>query len=85
MANLKKIIVQVKTETNCLAYALLLAIATLTNEPNYKAYIQGRKVYPKVSQLLETTCISLHNDGEIPELECFHAHFRQYMIVVYTG
>ena len=42
MAPLKKSIVQVKTETNCLTHALIIAIANLTNNPNYKAYIKGR-------------------------------------------
>ena len=44
---LKKSIVQVKSERNFLAHALI-AIAKLTNDPNYKANIQGRKIYPKV-------------------------------------
>ena len=43
MAHLRKSIVQVKSETNCLAHALIIAIAKLTNNPSYKAYIQGRK------------------------------------------
>ena len=34
IAHLKKSIVQVKTETNCLANALIIAIAKLTNDPN---------------------------------------------------
>ena len=42
MAPLKKSIVQVKTETNCLTHALIIAIANLTNNPNYKPYIKGR-------------------------------------------
>ena len=37
MVYLKKRIVQVKTETNCLAHALIIAIAKLTKDPNYKA------------------------------------------------
>jgi hypothetical protein len=37
MAHLKKSIIQVKTETNCMAYALIIAIAKIKNDPNYKA------------------------------------------------
>ena len=85
MAHLKRSIIQVKTETNSLAHALIIAIAKLTNDPNYKAYIQGRKIYPVVSNLLETTGINLENGGGIPELERFQDHFRQCKIVVYTG
>jgi hypothetical protein len=45
MAHLKKSIVEVKAETNCLAHALIIAVAKVTNDPNYKAYRQGRKYY----------------------------------------
>ena len=37
MAHFKKNIVQVKTEKNCLAHALIIAIAKLTNDPDYVA------------------------------------------------
>ena len=84
MAHLKTSIIEVKTETNSLAHALIIAIAKLTNDPYYRAYRMGRKIYPKVSQLLETTGISLDNGREIPDLECFQDHFRQYKIVVYA-
>ena len=47
--------------------------------------MHGRKIYPKVDQLLATTGISLDNGGGIPELERFQDHFRHYKIVVYTG
>ena len=36
MAHLKKSIIEVKTEKNCLAHALIIAIAKITNDPNYK-------------------------------------------------
>ena len=49
-------------------------------DPNYKVYIQGLNIYPKVS-----AGIGLANGGGIPELERFLEHFRQYKIVVYTG
>ena len=85
VAHLNKSIVQVKSETNCVAHALIIAIAILTKDPNYKAYIQGRKIYPKVDQLLAATGISLGNGGGIPELERFQDHFRHCEIFVYTG
>ena len=85
MEHLKKNIAKVKAETNCLAHALIIAIAKLTNNPNYKACIKGRKIYPKVAQLLATTGISLDNGGGNPELERFENHFRQYKVLVYTG
>ena len=85
MALLKKSILQVQAETNSLAQALIIAIAKLTNDTNYKAYRKGRKIYPKVDQLLAATGISLDNGGGIPELERFQDHLGQYKIVVYTG
>ena len=44
MANVKKRIVEVRAVQNCLAHALVIAIAKVDNDPNYKAYIQGRKI-----------------------------------------
>ena len=85
MAHLKKSIVQVKSETNCLSHALIIAIAKVTEDPNYKAYMPERKIYPRVDQQLVATGISLENGGGIPELERFQDHFRHYKIVVYTG
>ena len=38
IARLKKSIEQVKSETNCLAHALIIAITKVTNDPNYAAY-----------------------------------------------
>jgi hypothetical protein len=83
MAHLKSII-EVKTETNCPAHSLIIAIAKITLDPNYKVYMQGRKIYPVVHNLLATTGISLENGVGIPELEKFQDHFSQYE-VVYTG
>ena len=85
IAHLRSSIVQVKSETNRLAHALINAIARATNGPNYKTYSKGLKIYPRVAQLLAATYISLDNGGGIPELERFHDHFRHYKIVVYTG
>ena len=83
MAQLKRSIVKVVAEENCLAHALIIAVARLTNDPNYKAYIQGRKILPKVRELLEVTGVDLSNGGGIPELTAFQRHFSQYKIVVY--
>ena len=82
MAHLKKSIIQVKAETDSLAHPLIITIAKLTNDPDYKAYRKGRKIFPKVSNLLKTTGVNLDNVGGIPELERFQDHFWQYKIVV---
>jgi len=85
MAHLKRSIVEVKAEENCLAHALIIAIARLKNDPNYKAYRQGNKIRPVVQNLLETTGINLHRGGGIRELERFQDHFKEYRIVVFAG
>jgi hypothetical protein len=46
MAHLKKSIVEVKAEENCLAHALVIAMAKVKNDPDYKAYRKGRKSCP---------------------------------------
>jgi len=85
MADLKQCIVEVNSEKNCLAHALIIAIWRVDNDPNYKAYRQGRKVRPLVRNLLKTTGIDLSNGAGIPELVRFQKHFRDYRIVVCQG
>jgi hypothetical protein len=85
MAHLKRSIIEVKTETNCLAHALVIAIAKLKYDPDYNSYRRGYKIHQAVHNLLATTGINLDNGGGIQELEQFLEHFNQYKIVVYTG
>ena len=66
MARLKTSIVEVKAEENCLAHALIISIAKVENDPDYKTYRQGRKIRQVVQTLLETTGIDLSNGGGIP-------------------
>jgi hypothetical protein len=40
--------VKVKAETNCQAHALVIAIAKITNDQNYKSYRDGWKIGPVV-------------------------------------
>ena len=44
MVHLKRSIAEVRAEENCLAHALIIAISSLNNDPNIKAYRQGRKM-----------------------------------------
>jgi hypothetical protein len=84
MAHLKTSNVKVKAEEICLAHALVICIATLTNDPDYKAYSQGRKIRSVVDHLLMTKGIDLTNGG-VPELMKFQEHFKEYRIVVFGG
>jgi hypothetical protein len=59
MADLKRSIIVVKAEQNCLAHALIIAIARVNDDPNYKAYRDGYKIRPEVDNLLQTTEIDL--------------------------
>ena len=59
MVHLKRSIIEVKAETHFLVHALIIAIARITNDPNYKAYQQERGIIPEVQHLLQTTGIDL--------------------------
>jgi hypothetical protein len=75
MAHLKRGIIQIKATENCLAHALIIAIAKIRNDPNYNSYRYGYKIYPAVHALLEETGIELKAGGGIPELIKFQEHF----------
>jgi len=68
MAHLKTSIVEVKAEENCLAHALVIFIAKVENDPDYKLYRQGRRIRQVVQTLIETTGIDLSNGAGILEL-----------------
>jgi len=85
LAHLKTSIVKVKSKTNCLAHALIIAIARITNDPNYKSYRDGFKLGPVVRQLLESTGINHDQGGSIRELTQFQEYFKEYRIVVFSG
>jgi hypothetical protein len=85
MAHLKHSIIKVKTETNFLAHALIIAIARLTNDPNYKSFRQGYKILQEVQHLLQTTGIDLQNGEGVNELQRFQDHLTEFKFVVYGG
>jgi len=64
MVHLKRSIVQVKAENNCLAHALVIAKAKVDSDPNYNSYRRGYKIRPVVESLLETAGIDLRAVGE---------------------
>lgn len=85
LVHLKRSIVEVKAEKDCLAYALLIGITKVTGYPNYTSYRKGRKIDPFVRQLLETTGVNLDGGAGIRELSQFQEHFKEYTIVVCAG
>lgn len=56
----------------------------LTNASNYHACRQGRKVLPRVRELLQVKGVYLSNGGIIPELTELQRHFSNYCVVVYS-
>jgi hypothetical protein len=85
MVDIKRSIIEVKARENCLAHALVIAIAKATNDPNYNSLGRGYKIRPAVQNLLATTGIDLSQGAGIPEIERFQEHFGEYKIVVYEG
>ena len=85
MAHVKHSIINVKAESNCLAHALIIAIAQLTKDPNYRSYHDGRRIRPEVQHLLQTMGINLENGGGVHEIQQFQDNFSEYKIVVYGG
>jgi len=85
MAHLKGSIVELKAEENCLAHVLIIEIARVENDANYKSHRQGRKIRPVVQTSLQETGIDPTNGAGIPELIRFQGHFRDSKIFVYQG
>ena len=87
LAHVKRSVLEVKAEENCLAHALVIAVAKLENDHKYTSYRRGCKIGPAVQQLLEKSGIELKNGGAgLPELIKFQLYFTsQYRIVVYSG
>jgi hypothetical protein len=83
MTHLKRSIVEVNTEENCLAHALVMAMVRVTNVPDYQAYEKGRKkILSKARELLQAAFVDLSRGGGIPELQAFQHHISEYRIVV---
>jgi hypothetical protein len=54
MAHIKHSIVEVHARENCLAHALVIVMAYITNDLNYQSYRKGRKkILPKIRELLQ--------------------------------
>jgi hypothetical protein len=85
MALTKNGIVRVNTEKNCLAHAVIIAIARVDNDPNCDSYRKGRKIRPEVDSLLQATGVDLTWGGKISELGSFQQYFYdRYKTVVYN-
>ena len=84
-AHLKKSIVEVKTEDNYLAHALIIAISRLNDDSKYESYRKSWNIRSAVQNVFETTGIDLSNYAGIPEFVRFQEYLHEYQIVVYRG
>ena len=66
MARKEKSVVEVKQAGNCLAHAIIIAIAKMENYPMYVAYRRGYKILPVVQKLLDKPGIVLSGGRGIP-------------------
>jgi hypothetical protein len=67
--------VELKAAENCLDHAIIITIAKVEDNADYKTYVQGRKIRPVVQKLLAETGIFQSEGGEISELIKFQDTF----------
>jgi len=72
-----KIIIEVKATENCLAHALIIAIARVDNDSNSESYRKCWKIRPVLRDMLEKTGIDLSSGSGIPELARFQEQSRE--------
>jgi len=84
MIAIKKIIVTVKTALNCLAYALIIAMAHINGDPKYQSYRDGKGLKIPVEDLLKASGVDLSNGGVFEEFRQFQDHLSDYKIIVFV-
>ena len=85
ISTIKKSIVFVKAAFYCLARALVIAIASLNEDPKYKSYRNGRGMTQPVETLLNSSGIKLCNAGGFKKLQKFQEYLSDNKIFVYDG
>ena len=63
MVYLKLSIIEVKAKTDCLAHALIIAIARITNDPDYNSYRLGYKILQRFNIYFRQQ-VSIYNTAE---------------------
>jgi len=81
---IKKGIVRVKAAINCLAYALIIAMARVNGDPKYQLY-RHSKGLKKPVHVLKPSGVDLSNGVVIEELRQFQDHLSGYQIIVFDG
>ena len=77
VVQVKRSIIEVRAEENCLAHALVIAIARLHNDPYYKAYSQGRKIRTVVPRITRDNRYGFEERCRIPEIARFQEHCHE--------
>jgi len=85
MSAIKKSIVTVKAAINCLAYALIIAMARVNGDPKYQSYRDGYGLKKIVEELFMASGVDLSNDRGFEELRQFQDHLSDYQIIVFHG
>ena len=85
MSTIKTSIVTVTAAINCLAHALIIAIARVNCDPKYKSYRNGRGMQQPVEDLLKASGVNLRNAGGFDELQQLQQYLLDYKIIVYDG
>jgi hypothetical protein len=85
LSGIKKSIVVVKAVINCLAYALVIAIAQCNDDPKYGSYRNGYCLKKPVEELLKASGVDLTNGGGLEELQQFQQYLSDYKIIVFDG
>jgi len=85
MSAIKKSIVTVKAALNCLAYALIIAMARVNGDPKYQSYRHGSGLKKPVEDLLKASGVDLSNGGSFEEIRQFQDHLSDYEFIVFDG
>jgi hypothetical protein len=81
---IKKSIVVVKAVMNCLAYALVIAIAQCNDDPKYGSYRNGYCL-KNLLKKLKASGVDLTNGGGLEKLQQFQQYLSNYKIIVIDG
>ena len=82
---IKRNIVIDKTALNCLAYALIIAMARVNGDPKYQSYRDGRGLIKPVENFLKSSGVYLSNGGGFEEFRKFQDKLSDYKIIVFYG
>jgi hypothetical protein len=72
----------VKAAINCLAYALVIAVAQYSGDPKYRSYRDEYVLKKPVEEILKASGVDLTNGGGLEELQQFQQYLSDYKFIV---